>query len=182
MPTDLARPAGKIRVGVSSCLLGQRVRHDGGHKFDATVAGLLAGCFELVPVCPEVEAGMGVPREPVRLVRGGGEVRMLGLSSGKDHSEAMRGFASRRAAELTALGLGGYILKKNSPSCGVTGVPTCTDDGAAAAPDRGLFVAALVEALPGLPLIEEDKLVDAALRENFIAEVRAYSASSGKSG
>ena len=84
------------RLGISACLLGDEVRFDGGHKRDRFLTDVLARFVELVPVCPEVELGMGVPREPVRLVRDGGDVRMRGNRSGADHTEAMRRFSTRR--------------------------------------------------------------------------------------
>ena len=167
-------PGEKIRVGVSSCLLGQPVRHDAGHKLDRNVTGILALRFELVAVCPEVEVGMGVPREPVHLVRSGNDIRMVGARSGNDHTDAMRRYAAGRVAGLAALGICGCILKKNSPSCGPDDVATFAPDGAAAPPDRGLFAAALQDAMPRLPVEDEARLGDAALREAFIERVLAY--------
>jgi uncharacterized protein YbgA (DUF1722 family)/uncharacterized protein YbbK (DUF523 family) len=163
----------KIRVGVSSCLLGQSVRFDAGHKHDRYVTDVLGEHFEFVPVCPELETGMGVPREPVRLVRAGDDIRMLGVKSSQDHTERMRAFAKRRAAALSRAGICGYILKKGSPSCGMERVRTYTPAGMPAPSDRGLFAAALMEAMPLLPLEEEGRLADAVLRESFIERVFA---------
>src|SRR5512143_3651632 len=117
----MARAAAKgdIRIGVSSCLLGTRVRYDGGHKRDDFVAGLLARFVTFVPVCPEVEVGMGTPRPSIRLVRIGGEVRLVEPRAGADHTRAMRAWAGRRLAELEREELSGFILKKDSPSCGM---------------------------------------------------------------
>ncbi|MFN2375355.1 MAG: YbgA family protein, partial [Candidatus Binatia bacterium] len=168
----------KIRVGVSSCLLGQEVRFDSGHKHDRYVTDVLGQHFDFVSVCPEVEVGMGIPRESVRLVRetgSDGPIRMLGVKSGTDHTEAMRRYARRRVAAVAALGIRGYILKKGSPSCGMERVRTYTAAGMPATSDRGLFAAALVEAMPSLPLEEEGRLGDAMLRENFIERVFAWS-------
>ncbi len=165
-------PEEGIRIGVSSCLLGQRVRYDGGHKRDDFV-GLLARFVTLVPVCPEVELGLGVPREPIRLERRGGLVRLVAPESGKDHSEAMRRYAESRVAELERLGLSGYILKKDSPSCGMERVrvwgrrrPGRTG--------RGAFAAVLLERLPLLPVQEEGRLHSLPLRECFVERVFAY--------
>ena len=105
-----------IRLGVSSCLLGTPVRFDGGHKRDPFVTDLLGALVEWVPVCPEVELGMGVPRPALRLVRDGGAVRLLEIASGRDHTRAMERYAARRVRALRGLGLCGYILKKDSPS------------------------------------------------------------------
>lgn len=169
----------KIRVGVSSCLLGQEVRFDSGHKHDRYVTDVLGAHFEFVSVCPEVEVGMGIPREAVRLVRrsdgNAGEIRMLGVRSATDHTDAMRRFARRRVAALADSGINGYILKKGSPSCGMERVRTYTAKGMPAPSDRGLFAAALMEAMPQLPIEEEGRLGDAVLRENFIEKVFAYS-------
>lgn len=168
----------KIRVGVSSCLLGNEVRYDSGHKHDRYVTDVLGAHFDFVSVCPEVEVGMGIPREAVRLVRRGdgsdGEIRMLGVKSAADHTGAMRRFARRRVAGLAALGISGYILKKGSPSCGMERVRTYTAKGMPALSDRGLFAAALIEAMPMLPVEEEGRLGDAVLRENFIERVFAH--------
>ena len=111
-----------IRLGVSSCLLGDEVRYDGGHKRNRFVTDLLAQFVEWVPVCPEVEVGMSTPRPALRLVREGDEVRMLEIASGRDHTREMKRFAARRVRALRGLELCGYVLKKDSPSCGMTRV------------------------------------------------------------
>ena len=164
---------GEIRVGVSTCLLGQHVRFDGGHKKDAFVTGPLARFVALVPVCPEVELGMGTPRESVRLVRLGDGVRMVGHRSGTDHTDAMRRWAEGRVRELEGEDLCGYVLKKDSPSCGMERVKVYAK-GPAARTGRGLFAEALMERMPLLPVEEEGRLNDPRLRENFIERVFAY--------
>jgi len=163
-----------VRVGVSSCLLGSEVRWDGGHKRERFLTDVLAPFVEWVPVCPELELGMGVPREPVHLSRASGELRMLGTRSGEDWTGAMTGFAKRRAREIEALELCGYVLKKDSPSCGMERVKVKADAGPGRRDGRGLFAAALIERLPALPVEEEGRLNDAQLRENWIERVFAY--------
>jgi uncharacterized protein YbbK (DUF523 family) len=158
------------RVGISSCLLGQNVRYDGGHKRDPFAAGRLGQLVTLVPVCPEVELGMGVPREPVRLERSARGVRMVGTTSGTDHTAAMKRFARRRVAELEALDLSGYVFKKNSPSCGPRGVPVF----GMRTKGRGLFAEALRDRLPRLPVVDESDLADRAGQEKFLKRVFAY--------
>src|SRR2546423_1752383 len=111
--------SGPIRVGISMCLLGERVRYDGGHKLDRFLTDVLAKYVEFVPVCPEVEIGLGTPREPIHLVEVAGEIRLRGVESDIDHTTAMRRYARRRVDELAKLDLCGYILKKDSPSCGM---------------------------------------------------------------
>ena len=125
-----------IRVGISSCLLGQKVRFDGGHKRDRFLTDILAPYVEWVPVCPEVELGMGIPRESIRLVRDDGALRLRAERSGKDHTRAMERFAAHRVRELGQLELCGYVLKKDSPSrrrgasttraCATTGSSGCS--------------------------------------------------------
>ncbi|HET9555355.1 MAG TPA: DUF523 and DUF1722 domain-containing protein [Anaeromyxobacteraceae bacterium] len=164
---------GEIRLGVSSCLLGRNVRYDGGHKKDAFVTGPLARFVAFVPVCPEVEVGMGTPRESVRLVRLGGEVRMVGHRSGTDHTDAVRRWSEARVRELEAEDLCGYVLKKDSPSCGMERVRVYVG-GAATRVGRGRFAEALMQRMPLLPVEEEGRLNDPRLRENFIERVFAY--------
>src|SRR3954463_8831456 len=113
-----AEPAG-IRLGISACLLGQEVRFDGGHKKDAFLTEVLAPHVEWVPVCPEVEVGMGTPRETLRLVRGGGGVRMITTRTAVDYTDAMHTWSAGRVEALAREDLDGYVLKKDSPSCGM---------------------------------------------------------------
>ena len=164
---------GHIRIGVSACLLGASVRFDGGHKKDAFVAGPLARFVDFEAVCPEVEVGMGTPREPVRLVRLGDDVRMIGHRSGTDHTDAMRRWAEGRARALEAEDLCGFVLKKDSPSCGMERVKVYSK-GSGARAGRGLFAGALLERMPLLPVEEEGRLDDPRLRENFVERVFAY--------
>jgi uncharacterized protein YbgA (DUF1722 family)/uncharacterized protein YbbK (DUF523 family) len=163
-----------VRVGVSSCLLGSEVRWDGGHKRERFLTEVLAPFVEWVPICPELELGMGVPREPVSLSRASGELRMIGTRSGEDWTVAMTAFAKRRTREIEALELCGYVLKKDSPSCGMERVKVKADAGPGRRDGRGLFAAALIEGMPALPVEEEGRLNDARLRENWIERVFAY--------
>ncbi|HYB70720.1 MAG TPA: DUF523 and DUF1722 domain-containing protein [Candidatus Bathyarchaeia archaeon] len=163
-----------IRVGISACLLGEEVRYDGGHQKDHYVTEVLARHFRWVPVCPELEVGMGVPREPVRLVGPAGAPRMLGVTSGADHTDRMSAFARRRVQDLAREGLSGYILKRGSPSCGMERVKLYPERGAPSRDGVGLFAHALMEALPLLPIEEEGRLNDARIRDNFITRIFAY--------
>jgi len=162
-----------IRIGVSSCLLGCKVRFDGGHKKDDFLVGTFGRWVEWVPVCPEVEVGMGTPRESVRLVREEDEMRLVAPKSGKDWTDAMGSYAARRVEELGDKGLCGYVLKKGSPSCGMervkvygAGMPTRSGSG--------MFVRALLAHFPNLPVEEEGRLCDPRLRDNFVERVFAY--------
>jgi len=171
----MSEPAGPpIRIGISSCLLGEKVRYDGGHKRDAYLVETLGRFVEWVPVCPEVEMGLGTPRDTLRLVRTGEQVRMIMPKTGVDHTAAMRVFAGRRVSELEKEDLCGYILKKDSPSCGMERVRVFDAHGVPAKSGRGLFAEALLRHFPNLPVEEEGRLSDPRLRENFIERVFAY--------
>jgi uncharacterized protein YbgA (DUF1722 family)/uncharacterized protein YbbK (DUF523 family) len=165
----------KLRLGVSACLLGSKVRYDGQHKRDRFLVEVLDAYVDWVPVCPELEVGMGVPREPIRLVGRVDAPRLVAERSGKDHTEAMQEFAERRVAELAALDLCGYVTKKDSPSCGMERVRVWPARGGV--PRRegiGAFARVLLDALPLLPVEEEGRLHDPALRESFIERIFAY--------
>jgi uncharacterized protein YbgA (DUF1722 family)/uncharacterized protein YbbK (DUF523 family) len=166
----------RVRLGISACLLGQEVRYNGGHKRDAFLTDTFGRYAEWVDVCPEVEIGLGTPRPSMRLVRiGRGEeadVRLVTPETGVDHTEAMRTWSVRRVEELAQLDLDGYVLKKDSPSCGMERVKLYPEEGGAPTKDaRGLFAEALLRRLPHLPVEEEGRLNDPPLRENFITRV-----------
>lgn len=173
--TQLAHPpSSDIRIGISSCLLGQEVRFDGGHKRDHFVNDVLGPFVEFIPVCPEVESGMPIPRESIRLVQANG-VRLVGPRSGKDYTVAMQRFSARKVRELEKLDLSGYVLKKGSPSCGLERIRIYQETGSPPAKNgRGMYAEALIEALPDLPVEDEGRLHDARLRENFVECVFAY--------
>lgn len=162
---------GTIRIGISACLLGERVRFDGGHKRDAYITELLANYFEWVPVCPEVEVGMGTPRESVRLVGSVDAPHMVTGRSAVDWTDRMKRYARDRVAGLKALNLDGYILKRKSPSCGMERVKVYAESGMPAYDGVGLFARELLTRLPNLPTEEEGRLNDPQLRENFIVRV-----------
>lgn len=164
----------EIRVGVSACLLGETVRYDGGHKRDAFVTETLGRYVTWVPVCPEVEIGLGTPREAIRLQGDPAAPRLVGTKTGVDLTRRMTGYARRRVRALARLGLSGYVLKRASPSCGLERVKVHTNDGMPGRVGRGLFASALLEALPLLPVEEEGRLTDPRLRESFITRVFAH--------
>jgi len=174
-PETAVGPARPLRLGISTCLLGENVRWDGGHKRDRFVTDVLGPFVEWVPVCPEVEVGMGIPRETVRLERRKGEVRMVAPRSGADWTARMHRYARSRVRTLRKLDLSGYVLKRDSPSCGMERVRVYGGAGGMAEKKgRGLFAEALLEALPHLPVEEEGRLNDPVLRESFIERVFAY--------
>jgi uncharacterized protein YbgA (DUF1722 family)/uncharacterized protein YbbK (DUF523 family) len=164
-----------IRLGVSACLLGGEVRYDGGHKRDRYLTDVLGENVDWLPVCPEIEVGMGIPR-PVIQLRGGeiGE-SLVERESDVDWTDRMRVYADSRAAELARLGLDGFVLKKGSPSCGMTRVRVYGHPGGM--PSRngvGHFAQALTRGMPDLPVEEEGRLRDAVLRERFIEEIFSH--------
>jgi uncharacterized protein YbbK (DUF523 family)/uncharacterized protein YbgA (DUF1722 family) len=160
-----------VRIGVSACLLGRRVRYDGGHKRESFLVEDLAPHVDLLSTCPEVDVGLGTPREPIALVAADGDVRVRGLESGADHTEALRAYGVRRTGELAEAGLAGYVLKSRSPSCGLA---VGVRGGGAAATRPGVFAAALVDRLPLLAVIEEEALRDADARDHFLTRVYAH--------
>jgi len=161
----------EILIGVSACLLGEQVRYDGGHKRNAFLLEELATHVRFVPACPEVGIGLGVPREPIRLVRRGDGLRLVGAGNG-DHTDAMRRWADTVVGDLRAQDLCGFVLKKGSPSCGLDRVGVWDEARSRPArPGRGVFAQALVDGMPGLPIEEEGRLHDPGLREHFVDRV-----------
>jgi len=154
------------RIGVSACLLGELVRYDGGHKRSATLVDLIGPQAELVPVCPEVEVGMGTPREPLQLVVSDRGVRMMTVGTGIDYTDRLNDWAGHRVRELERAGLDGYVLKSASPSCGLE-VPVLSERSES----KGLFAAMLMRELASLPVIDEKRLEDPDARAEFLARV-----------
>jgi uncharacterized protein YbgA (DUF1722 family)/uncharacterized protein YbbK (DUF523 family) len=159
----------KIPLGISSCLLGQPVRYDGGHKRDSYITGTLAHYFELIPFCPEVAIGMGTPRPTIQLVKSGVEIRSVGVKNADiDVTEALRGYADQQKQAHDRLC--GYILKKDSPSCGMERVKVYSNNQ----PQKigiGIYAETMMRNNSILPVEEEGRLGDPQLRENFIQRV-----------
>jgi uncharacterized protein YbgA (DUF1722 family)/uncharacterized protein YbbK (DUF523 family) len=170
--------------------LGERVRYNGGHKHDRFLTETLGHYFQWVPVCPEVEIGLGTPREPVHLVEiselgmpskrgdrralGAGAIRLVGVQSRADHTKSMEKYAGKRVKALERADLCGYILKRDSPSCGMERVRLHHGDGRVSRRGRGLFATALLARFPNLPVEDEGRLSNPRLRENWIERVFAY--------
>ena len=166
----------RLRIGISACLLGQEVRFDGGHKHDRFLTDTMGEYFEWVPVCPEVELGLGIPRPTLRLERHGDEIRMVMPKTLQDHTDAMRKYAKQRVHALAEEDLSGYVLKSRSPSCGMERVKVYPKDGSGggAKTGVGLFAEALLDRFPILPIEEDGRLNDPRIRENWITRVFAY--------
>jgi uncharacterized protein YbgA (DUF1722 family)/uncharacterized protein YbbK (DUF523 family) len=171
------------RIGISACLLGEAVRYDAGHKRDPFLVETFGQHVEWVPVCPEVEAGFGTPRDPMRLVRDGPRspasaafsTRLIVIKTGEDVTDQLRTTSAKRVRALEDADLSGYILKKDSPSCGMQRVKVYpAQGGVGERSGRGLFAEALMARFPSLPVEEEGRLGDPRLRENFVERVFAY--------
>ena len=160
-----------IRLGISSCLLGEEVRFDGGHKRDRYLTDVLGAWVEWVGVCPEVEIGLGTPRPIIRLERADEAVRLVQPASGEDLTGPMADWAEGRVRELQRLDLDGYVLKRASPSCGMERVKVWGGGGMPSKSGVGIYARVLMEQWPLLPVEEEGRLSDPVLRENFIERV-----------
>ena len=163
-----------LRLGISRCLLGDEVRFDGGHKRDGFLTDVLGQYVEWVPVCPEVEAGLGTPREAMRLIGDPQHPRLVTGKSGTDHTSAVEKMTESRIKELKELDLSGYVFKKGSPSCGIERVRVYDEQGMPNRSGVGLFARVFIEQFPLIPVEEEGRLCDAPLRENFIERVFCY--------
>jgi len=163
----------RIAVGISSCLLGNEVRHDGGHKHSRYCTGTLSRYFDFKPVCPELEAGLGVPRPTIHLRQIGDELRVFESKGNTDHTDRLSRFIRDKLPELGSLR--GYILMAKSPSCGMERIKRHNAEGQVIDREaRGVFAEALMQTYPLMPVEEDGRLNDPVLRENFIERVFAY--------
>jgi len=158
----------RIRLGISMCLLGENVRYDGGHKLDRFLTGTLGQFVSYVPVCPEVECGLGIPRESLRLVGDAEAPRLVTTRTSIDHTEKMVAWAKKRVRELEKEGLCGFIFKSKSPSSGMERVRVYNEKGMPAKNGVGVFARIFMEHFPLIPVEDEGRLHDPVLRENFI--------------
>lgn len=171
--TDDRRSGCRPVIGVSSCLLGNEVRYDGSHKRNRFVVEEMAGYFDLEPYCPEVAIGMGVPRQPIRLVTRGDTVEAVGVTDpGLNVTGLLRDYSERIAGQVVYLS--GFVFKKGSPSCGMERVKVFDANLVPKANGAGLFASAIMSSVPLLPVEEEGRLNDSALRDNFMTRVHVY--------
>ena len=161
----------KIRIGISTCLLGEKVRYDGGHKLDHFLSDTLGQYVNYIPVCPEVEVGFGIPREPFRLVGDPKNPRLVTVRTNQDYTVRMLQWARKRVEELEREGLCGYIFKSASPSSGMERVKVYDPNGVPAKVGVGIFARVFMEHFPLLPAEDEGRLNDPLLRENFIEQI-----------
>jgi len=163
----------KIKLGISSCLLGNRVRYDGGHKLDRFLTDTLGQYVAYVPVCPEVECGLGVPRKSMRLEGTPDAPRLMVTATREDLTEKMIRWAKKRVIELEKEDLCGFIFKSDSPSCGMERVKIYNEKSMPVKSGVGIFAGIFMEYFPLLPVEEEGRLHDPDLRENFIERIFA---------
>ena len=161
----------KIRLGISACLAGERVRYDGRDRLDRYLTETLGQYVDFVPVCPEVECGLGVPREGMRLVGDPATPRLVTINTGLDHTERMRTWAAQKVRDLEKERLCGFIFKSKSPSSGMERVKVYTPKAMAEKTGVGLFAGAFMQHFPLLPVEDDGRLHDPALRENFVVRV-----------
>jgi uncharacterized protein YbgA (DUF1722 family)/uncharacterized protein YbbK (DUF523 family) len=161
----------KIRLGISSCLLGAKVRYDGGHKLDTFLRDILGRYVEFVPVCPEVEAGLGVPREAMHLTGDPARPRLVGIKTGTDFTGTMVDWARQRMEALAGEGLCGFVFKSGSPSSGMERVRVYSGPGAFSKTGSGIFARIFMERFPLIPVEDEGRLHDPEIRENFIERI-----------
>jgi len=164
----------KIRLGISSCLLGEKVRYDGGDKLDHCLRDTIGKSVEWVSVCPEVESGLPVPREEMRLEESPEGPRLVTAHSCVDHTDMVREWAGEKLIDLAAKGLCGFVLKGGSPSCGVRGVEIFAVSGIPVRSGSGIFAAAFMAKFPLVPVEEEGRLRDPSLRMSFMNRVLAF--------
>ncbi len=164
----------KAKVGISACLLGELVRYDGGHKHDPFLEQSLGMLFEWVPICPEMECGLGVPRPPMRLGDDPAGPRLWVIESGVEETERLLTWVARRVIELKRDGLAGFVLKCRSPSCGNGDTPVYGAQGEKVGQTQGLFARALAVHMPKLPLADEERLRESGYRQWFVKAAMAY--------
>lgn len=166
--------AENMKLGISSCLLGMKVRYDGSHKLDHFLVDTLGKFVEWVPLCPEVESGLPVPREAMRLIGSPDAPRLVTVNTCADHTARVTAWSGRRLSELEEAGLCGFVFKSRSPSCGIRDAEIYTPAGALLCKSAGIFVRAFVERFPLLPAADDMGLNDPVLRRNFFERASVF--------
>ena len=157
-----------IKLGISACLLGEKVRYDGGHKLDPFLTGTFGKYIEYIPVCPESECGFGIPREPLRLMGNSDAPRLVTTHTKIDVTDRMIEWTRKRISTLRGENISGFVFKSKSPSCGLQGVKVYDEEGGYVKKGTGLFAKALMWDLPLLPVEDEERLHDPLLCEIFL--------------
>ena len=162
-----------IKLGISSCLLGNNVRYDGGHKLDQYVLDTFGRIAEWVPICPEVASGMPVPRRPMQLVGDVAKPRLITIETRIDRTDELTRWIGIKLRELEQAGLRGFVFKARSPSCGVHDTELFSDSGKSVGIRAGLFAEAVMSRFPLVPVEDEETLRDPDIRGRFIARIMA---------
>jgi uncharacterized protein YbbK (DUF523 family) len=170
----------KIKLGISACLLGEKVRYDGGHKLDRFLTDTLGKYVEYVPVCPEVECGLGIPRKSMRLEGNPFSPLLIVTETGQDITELMVTWAEKRVIQLEEENLRGFILKSNSPSCGISKVKIYNEKSLSVETSAGIFAGILIKYFPFLPVQDELCFHDPGLRESFMETIIVSAKASAK--
>ncbi|WP_045216644.1 YbgA family protein [Desulfonatronovibrio magnus] len=164
-----------MKIGISTCLLGENVRYDGGHKLDKYLRDLLGKYVNYVPVCPESESGLPIPREAMRLVGDPENPRLLTIQTRIDHTDRLQNWGKEKLKELEKAKLCGFIFKSRSPSSGMERVKVYSEKGHPIPKGRGIFAGMFMDAFPLIPVEEDGRMNDPMLRENFIARIFVFS-------
>jgi uncharacterized protein YbbK (DUF523 family) len=164
----------KPRVGISPCLLGKKVRYDGGHRRNRYITDTLGKYFGWIPVCPEVEYGLSIPREPMQLVGDPAKPRIVTISTGIDHTDGMMKWVENKLVALEKEGLCGFIFKSKSPSSAIRGVTILSTSGEECGTGAGIFGGAFIKHFSQMPVIDDEQLGDPVLRRDFLEKVLAF--------
>jgi uncharacterized protein YbbK (DUF523 family) len=160
-------------VGISPCLLGKKVRYDGGQRRNRYITDILGKYFAWIPVCPEVEYGLGIPREPMQLVGDQAKPRIVTISTGIDHTDGMVKWVENKLVELEKEDLCGFIFKSKSPSSAIRGVRIISPSGVECGVGPGIFGGAFIKHFSLIPAIDDEQLGNPVLRKDFLEKVFA---------
>lgn len=164
----------RLRIGISSCLLGNPVRWDGGHRLDRILMEALGKYAEWVAVCPEVESGLSVPRPAMQLTGDPNAPRLVTIETGIDYTDRLKDWAVKKIFELKQLGICGFVFKSRSPSCGIKGIEIYSENGTATVYGQGIFARMLIDGIAHLPVEDEEGLHDHMMREGFIESAYSF--------
>ncbi|MBI5375918.1 MAG: DUF523 domain-containing protein [Candidatus Schekmanbacteria bacterium] len=164
----------RVKIGISSCLLGKNVRYDGGHKLDKCLIDAFEGFAEWVPVCPEVECGLSVPREEMKLAGTSDSPHLVTVNTNIDYTQLMQEWMEKRLAVLENENLCGFIFKSNSPSCALYGIKIFNESRIAETNGTGIFASKFIKHFPSIPVEDEKRLQDEEIRGKFLARILKF--------
>lgn len=163
-----------VKIGISSCLLGKNVRYDGGHKLDKCLTDAFERFVEWMPVCPEVECGLSVPREEMKLAGTSDSPRLVTVNTNIDYTQLMQEWLEKRLAAFENENICGFIFKSNSPSCGPDGIKIYNDNRITETNRSGIFASKLIKYFPDIPVEDERRLQDEEIRRKFLARILKF--------